>query len=184
MKKRILSSVLSAALLTLAVACTQTPPTNQTSKTPSPPPGAAIPAELKPALDAITANDIMQHTKTLSADEYEGRGPGTKGEELTVKYLTEQYQRLGLKPGNPDGTYVQKVPLAGFTATTNASFTVGGKTIDLKFPKTTCASRAASCRSRKLKTPISFSSATAWSRRNTAGTITRAWTSKARPSSC
>ncbi|MFN2517346.1 MAG: peptidase M28, partial [Pyrinomonadaceae bacterium] len=58
----------------------------------------------------------MQHTKTLAADEYEGRGPGTKGEELSVKYLTEQYQRLGLKPGNPDGTYVQKVPLVGFTA--------------------------------------------------------------------
>jgi hypothetical protein len=36
----------------------------------------------------------MQHTKALSADEYEGRGPGTKGEELSVKYLTEQYHRL------------------------------------------------------------------------------------------
>ncbi len=135
MKKRILSSVLSAAVLALAIACTQMSPTNQPSKTNEPAPGAAIPAELKPALDAISAADIMQHTKTLAADEYEGRGPGTKGEELTVKYLTEQYQRLGLKPGNPDGTYVQKVPLAGMTATTSASFKVGGKTMDLKFPQ-------------------------------------------------
>ena len=77
----------------------------------------------------------MQHTKVLSGDEYEGRGPGTKGEELSVKYLTEQFQKLGLKPGNPDGTYVQKVPLAGFTAQPTASFTAGAKKIDLNFPQ-------------------------------------------------
>ena len=96
---------------------------------------ATMPAELKSGLDTITTADLMQHTKALSADEYEGRGPGTKGEELTVKYLTEQFQRLGLKPGNPDGTYVQKVPLAGFTAQPTASFTAGDKKIDLKFPE-------------------------------------------------
>jgi hypothetical protein len=76
----------------------------------------------------------MQHIKVLSADEYEGRGPGTKGEELTVKYLTEQYQRLGLKPGNPDGTYVQKVPLVGLTGAPAASFTAGSKQLNLTFP--------------------------------------------------
>jgi len=76
----------------------------------------------------------MQHTKVISGDEYEGRGPGTKGEELSVKYLTEQYQRIGLKPGNPDGTYVQKVPLVGFTGAPTASFTVGSKQINLTFP--------------------------------------------------
>ena len=135
MTKRILSSVLSAAVLALAIACTQTQPTNSTSETNEAATSAAIPAELKPGLDAISANDIMQHTKTLAADEYEGRGPGTRGEELTVKYLTEQFQRLGLKPGNPDGTYVQKVPLAGITSTTSASFTVGGKTTALTFPQ-------------------------------------------------
>jgi Zn-dependent M28 family amino/carboxypeptidase len=72
------------------------------------------PAELKPALDSITAADILQHTKALSTDEFEGRGPGTKGEELT---------------------YVQKVPLTGFTAEPTASFTAGSKKIDLEFPK-------------------------------------------------
>jgi Zn-dependent M28 family amino/carboxypeptidase len=91
--------------------------------------------DLKPALDAITANDILTHTKVLSSDEYEGRGPGTPGEELTVKYLTEQFQKLGLKPGNPDGTFVQKVPLVGFTGQSTASFTAGGKTINLNFPQ-------------------------------------------------
>ena len=39
--------------------------------------------------------------------------PGAKGEELSVKYITEQFKRIGLKPGNPDGSYTQQVPLAG-----------------------------------------------------------------------
>ena len=51
----------------------------------------------------------------LSSDEFEGRAPGTKGEELTVKYLEDEFKKLGLQPGNPDGTYVQKVPLVGIT---------------------------------------------------------------------
>jgi Zn-dependent M28 family amino/carboxypeptidase len=138
MKKRTLSALsLAAVLAALAGACVQTPTTNQTANTNAAATNtasAAVPAELKPALDSINSNDIMAHTRTLSSDEYEGRGPGTKGEELTVKYLTEQYQRLGLKPGNPDGTYVQKVPLVGFTGAARASFTSNGKTIELKFP--------------------------------------------------
>ena len=132
MKKRIQAMVSFAAVLSFALACTTTP-TNLNTST-----GAATPSDpaaLKPALDAITANDIMQHTKVMSADEYEGRGPGTKGEELTVKYLTEQYQRIGLKPGNPDGTYIQKVPLVGFTGAPTASFTAGSKQLNLTFPK-------------------------------------------------
>jgi len=131
MKKQIQAIVSCAAVLSFALACT-TAPTNVNTN--SGPANSSVAAELKPAFDSITANDILQHIKVLSADEYEGRGPGTKGEELTVKYLTEQYQRIGLKPGNPDGTYIQKVPLVGFTGAPTASFTAGGKKIDLTFP--------------------------------------------------
>jgi len=132
MTKRIYAMVSFLAVLSLALACT-TAPTNLNTNSDAA--TSVVPAELKPAFDSITANDIMQHTKVISADEYEGRGPGTKGEELTVKYLTEQYQRLGLKPGNPDGTFVQKVPLVGFTGAPTASFTVGGKQLNLTFPQ-------------------------------------------------
>jgi Zn-dependent M28 family amino/carboxypeptidase len=68
-------------------------------------------------LPSIDANGLLTHTKILSSDEYEGRAPGTKGEELTVKYLSEQFKNAGLEPGNSDGTYVQKVPLVGITPT-------------------------------------------------------------------
>ena len=136
MKTRFFCSMLLLLSLSLMLACMPAPPTNQPANANAPvATAAAAPPELKAGFDAIQANDIMQHTKVLSSDEYEGRGPGTKGEELTVKYLTEQFQRLGLKPGNPDGTYVQKVPLAGFTAQPTASFTAGSKKIDLEFPR-------------------------------------------------
>jgi Zn-dependent M28 family amino/carboxypeptidase len=60
---------------------------------------------------------ILAHIRVLSSDEFEGRAPGTKGEELSVNYIQDQFKKLNLKPGNPDGTYVQKVPLVGITGT-------------------------------------------------------------------
>jgi Zn-dependent M28 family amino/carboxypeptidase len=66
-------------------------------------------------LPSVDPQAVLAHTRVLSSDEYEGRGPGTKGEELTVRYLVDQFTMLGLKPGNTDGTYVQKVPLVGIT---------------------------------------------------------------------
>src|SRR5688500_8665767 len=73
------------------------------------PPRRPEPAELlaSPAAQQIDADELLRHIAVLSSDEFEGRGPGTRGEELTVAYLTDQFRRLGLAPGNPDGTYVQ-----------------------------------------------------------------------------
>jgi len=97
---------------------------------------AAAPAQdLKPALESIKPARILDHIKILSSDEFEGRGPGTPGEEKTVAYLTGQFQKMGLKPGNPDGTFLQAVPLAGFQAKrVSGSFQSGGHTIGLTFP--------------------------------------------------
>ena len=58
----------------------------------------------------------MAHVKVLASDEFEGRAPGTKGEDLTVAYIADQFRKAGLKPGNTDGTYIQKVPMVGITA--------------------------------------------------------------------
>jgi hypothetical protein len=86
------------------------------------------------ALESITARDLLRRTGELAADSMEGRAPGTIGEERTVRYLTAQFQQLGLQPGNPDGSWTQDVPLVGLTAQPTASFTAGGKTIPLSFP--------------------------------------------------
>src|SRR3989440_5379268 len=96
----------------------------------------------KAAGDSITAADLLNHIKILASDEFEGRAPGSKGEELSVKYISDQFKALGLKPGNPNGTYTQEVPLAGITTKPTASFAVGDKKTDLKFPDDYVASSA------------------------------------------
>src|SRR5437773_3682821 len=85
-------------------------------------------------LPDIDAGGIMGHVKVLSSDEFEGGAPGTKGEELTVAYLIDQFKKIGLKPGNTDGTYVQKVPLVGITpAPAPLVFAKGTQQITLKW---------------------------------------------------
>lgn len=91
-------------------------------------------AAVDTAAGAITSEGLLQHIADLSADSMEGRGPGTPGEQKTVAYMESQFKALGLKPGNPDGTYLQNVDLIGYVAHPTASFTAGGKTIALKFP--------------------------------------------------
>ena len=73
----------------------------------------------------------------LSSDEFEGRAPGSKGEELTVAYLTEQFKAAGLAPGNPDGTFVQRVPLVGIRPSDFSALTVGGKGTPATFANST-----------------------------------------------
>jgi len=68
---------------------------------------------LQPGLEAITPDGLLAHIKVLASDEFEGRAPGSKGEDLSVKYITDQFKKIGVKPGNPDGTYTQDVLLAG-----------------------------------------------------------------------
>ncbi len=87
------------------------------------------------ALDSITAEVLLAHIDELSSDEYEGRAPGSPGEELSVRYITEQFQRLGLKPGNPDGSFVQEVPLAGITPSPTLSLDLGQGPVPLRYPQ-------------------------------------------------
>ena len=86
------------------------------------------------AMKAITAAEILRHVRVLSSDEFEGRGPATAGEEKTIAYLTNELKEMGLQPGNPDGTYVQDVPIVGFTPSPEVSFTVREKQIAMTFP--------------------------------------------------
>ena len=103
------------------------------SCSPAPPPAPAKPKPLA-ELPAIDTNAILADTTAMSTDEFEGREPGSPGEEKTVAYLTEAAKKIGLEPGNPDGTYIQKVPLVGLTPEKIAPLVVkrAGKTLSLK----------------------------------------------------
>jgi Zn-dependent M28 family amino/carboxypeptidase len=96
------------------------------ASTPAPP---VATADLSQAAAAITTEALLRNISTLASDEFEGRAPGGRGEELTVQFLTEEFRRLGLRPGNPDGTFVQNVPLIGYTTETHTTFRFGERSI-------------------------------------------------------
>jgi Zn-dependent M28 family amino/carboxypeptidase len=98
----------------------------------SDPTKAPVPAEALAAIDTAT---LMQHIRVLGADSLLGRAPGTLGEDKTVAYLEAQFKAMGLKAGNPDGSYIQKVPLVGITVANSPmlTFTKGSKSAALKW---------------------------------------------------
>lgn len=59
----------------------------------------------------VSAERLKAHVAYLSSDRLEGRGPGTRGEELTTDYLAGEFKKAGLKPVGSHGTYFQPVPL-------------------------------------------------------------------------
>ncbi|QJQ33690.1 M20/M25/M40 family metallo-hydrolase [Sphingomonas lacunae] len=60
---------------------------------------------------AISAEAISADTRTLADDSFLGRAPGTAGEQLTIDWLVQRLQSLGLEPAGPDGSWTQVVPL-------------------------------------------------------------------------
>ncbi|WP_444894350.1 M28 family metallopeptidase [Microbulbifer sp. TRSA001] len=68
----------------------------------------------KAQIDTVAA-DLHKHVAVLASDEFEGRAPASKGEELTVNYLAEQFKALGLTPGAVDSdgnpSWFQEVPI-------------------------------------------------------------------------
>jgi Zn-dependent M28 family amino/carboxypeptidase len=102
--------IIATSVLALSVACA-----DKSEQAGGGGAGNGQPAVTAASMPKIDQQAILDRIKVISADEYEGRAPGSKGEELTVKYLEDEFKKLGLKPGNPDGTYVQNVPLVGIT---------------------------------------------------------------------
>jgi Zn-dependent M28 family amino/carboxypeptidase len=94
---------LSACLLALAACAPQSPPVEA---------------------PVVSTERLMEHVKILSSDEFGGRAPGSDGEERTVSYLAGKFKEIGLAPGNPDGTYLQNVPLVGITATEDSQLSL------------------------------------------------------------
>jgi Zn-dependent M28 family amino/carboxypeptidase len=138
-----------AALLLTSAGCSRAeapsaPPTTNAPAQPAAQPAApgapssgALPTPAAPlsSLPKIDPQRMLQHIKVMSSNKFEGRAPGTNGEELSVAYIETQFQDLKLKPGNPDGTFVQKVPLVGITATNTRplTFVKGSQALGLKW---------------------------------------------------
>jgi Zn-dependent M28 family amino/carboxypeptidase len=91
---------------------------------PSGPAASATPVTAIADLPSINTDRMLQDIRTLSSDEFEGRLPGSKGETLTVTYLVDQLKAIGLEPGNPDGSWTQKVPLVSLKPHPQGGFVV------------------------------------------------------------
>jgi Zn-dependent M28 family amino/carboxypeptidase len=92
------------------------------------PDAAALPDVEVPDLSEATMKGVTQE---LSSDAFEGRAPGTAGEEKTVALMIEKFKAAGLSPGNPssqkDGGWTQDVPLVEIVGRNFSPLTVSGK---------------------------------------------------------
>jgi len=145
LSRRLLISAVAAGLHVLA-ACSHPP-----AKAPEPPPAPVAPAEpaappaapdpnaamdaaIDAAGEAITADALRDQIAKISADEFEGRGPTTPGDQKARAYLVEQLKALGYQPGSGDA-YEQPFDLLGIKAAMPAtwSFSSKGKVVAMKW---------------------------------------------------
>ncbi|HEU5179853.1 MAG TPA: M28 family peptidase [Candidatus Polarisedimenticolia bacterium] len=89
----------------------------------------SLPKKASLALNGLSAERMRADLKFLSSDLLEGRGTGQRGGELAASYIATQFELAGLKPGAPDGTYFQKVPLMGISTVAE------GTSLKLEGPK-------------------------------------------------
>ncbi|MBU2426805.1 MAG: peptidase M28, partial [Gammaproteobacteria bacterium] len=104
------TSLALTACLGLA-ACSEPPKPTEHAK----PAAAAVEtatdaAPTEALVDTLMNPNLGEYIKTLSSDTFQGRAPATKGEELTLAYISEHFKKIGLKPLSGD-SFVQPVQL-------------------------------------------------------------------------
>jgi Zn-dependent M28 family amino/carboxypeptidase len=86
----------------------------------------AASAAAQTAAPQISVDTLKEVVRTIASDEYEGRAPTTRGEELTINYIRQRFEQAGLQPGN-NGSWFQEVPLAENTASPSPLTIAGGR---------------------------------------------------------
>jgi Zn-dependent M28 family amino/carboxypeptidase len=71
---------------------------------------------------------LLRDIGELASDRFLGRAVATAGEDSTIQYLARRFREMGLAPGMPDGSYLQRVPLVGTTSRVEARVRAGGRT--------------------------------------------------------
>jgi len=69
---------------------------------------------------------LKEATRVLSSDAFEGRQPGTPGEDKALAYLVQEFTRVGLQPGNA-GSWFQDVPLVEIIASGHEPLRIAGR---------------------------------------------------------
>src|SRR5687767_5806960 len=92
-------------------------------------PSASVDAQAAAGEAAITPEGLLRDISELASDRFLGRAVATAGEDSTVSYLARRFREMGLAPGMPDGSYLQRVPLIGTTSRVEATVQAGGRTL-------------------------------------------------------
>ncbi|WP_238934416.1 M28 family metallopeptidase [Aurantibacter crassamenti] len=78
-----------------------------------------------PELVEVSQSTIGHHIEKLASDEFLGRKPFTEGEVKTINYLKEEFEKLGLLPGNGN-SFFQNVPMVEITGTPTEKMVISG----------------------------------------------------------
>ena len=68
-------------------------------------------AAASPPSPHVNMQRMSDITRTLASDAFQGRAPGTAGEDKTIPYLIEQFKAAGLEPAGENGGWTQTVPM-------------------------------------------------------------------------
>src|SRR5881628_2569550 len=84
----------------------------------------------------VSIDRMSEITRVLASDEFQGRAPGTAGEDKTIPYLIEQFKAAGLEPAGENGGWTQQVPMihTQLKAPMTLAVSEGGQTQPLRFP--------------------------------------------------
>src|SRR5579864_2099829 len=95
-----------------------------------------VPADVQSVMDHFSKSALRANMRFLADDLLEGRGTGTRGQEIAAHYVAAQFEAFGLEPGGSKGSYFQPVPFREVTVdpgACEASITRSGKTTRLKW---------------------------------------------------
>src|SRR5690242_18151638 len=107
--------LLVAALALAACGKQESAPPAQPAVTAAPAkPAPVVPSPEGKTTAAITAEDFASRLRKISGDAFEGRKPGTIGERMSTAWIKDQFEQIGLKPGN-GASWIQTVPMVETT---------------------------------------------------------------------
>jgi Zn-dependent M28 family amino/carboxypeptidase len=88
--------------------------------------------ETKTPTGPVTADEIKSQIAVLADDSLQGRKPFTTGETKTINYISSQFKKLGLEPGN-NGSYFQDVPMVQITGKPSPTMNISGAKGNITF---------------------------------------------------
>jgi aminopeptidase YwaD len=88
--------------------------------------GAPRTSPVRPGAAGVTEASVRAHLEFLASDALNGRGSGTRDEQIAAEYVGAQFRRLGFKPGGTGGSYVQTLEIVRTTAAGKPAIAIGG----------------------------------------------------------